>query len=247
MDALETFEAKKKRNKRRKNLVEYDDYKEAINSSTKIKSVIEFDNEKTNSIRSLAIETKSTVSVTTRFMKGKMLMFAKNSVQSFNYDVIEVFMFSDKVVQEIYDQLKIRKCLLLQNLTDTGSTSLTFLFICHEDWNITKTEARNLIFEIMFKSKLHQRLDLADDFYAQFGFQNKKLKKQVGLYEVESISNPNVVTVAINPKEYFEQYKNFSINKKAKGIGHDTAGMTLDAYIDRLSPKEEQLYNKKIL
>ena len=38
-----------------------------------------------------------------------------------------------------------------------------------------------------------------------------------------------------------------NINKKAKGIRCDTAGMTLDAYIDRLSPKEEQLYNKKIL
>ena len=65
------------------NLVEYDDYKEAVNSNTKIKCVIEFDTEQTNNIRSLAIETKNSVSVTTRFMKDKMLMFGKTSIQSF--------------------------------------------------------------------------------------------------------------------------------------------------------------------
>ena len=101
-------------------------------------------------------------------------------------------------------------------------------------------EGRNLIFEIMFKSKLFERLDLSDDFYTQFNVQNKKLKKQVGLYEVEHINNPNIITVAINPNEYFEQYKNCSINKKEKGIRRDTEGMTLNAYID-------QLYDKKIL
>ena len=156
-------------------------------------------------------------------------------------------MFPDRMVQEIYDRLRIKKCLLLQNLTDTDSTSLTFLFICYQNCILTEVEDRNLIFEIMCKSKLLERLDLSDNFYAQFNVQNKKLKKQVGLYEVESINNPNVITVAINPKEYFEQYKNCTINKKAKGIRKDTEGMTLDAYIDRLSPKEEQLYDKKIL
>ena len=100
LDALETFQAKKKRIKRKMNLVEYNDYKEAVNTNSKIKSVIEFDNDQTNSIRSLAIETKNDVSVTTRFMKGKMLMFAKTSIQSFNYNIIDVFMFPDSAVQE---------------------------------------------------------------------------------------------------------------------------------------------------
>ena len=195
----------------------------------------------------MAIETKHNVSVTTRFMEGKMLMFAKTSIQSFNYDVIDVFMFLDHVLQEIYDRLKIKKCLLLQKLTDTDSTSLTFLFICYQNCTLTEVEGKNLIFEIMFTRKLFERLDLSDNFSTQFNVQNKKLKKQVGLYEVESINNPNIITVAINPKEYFEQYKSYSINKKANGIRRDTEGMTLDAYIDRLSPKEEQLYDKKIL
>ena len=48
------------------NLDEYNDYKEALNSNAKLKSDIEFDNEQTNSIRSLEIETENNVSVTTR-------------------------------------------------------------------------------------------------------------------------------------------------------------------------------------
>ena len=58
-----------------------------------------------------------------------MLMFAKASIESFNYDVIDVFMFPNEVIQEIYDKNRIKKCLLLQNLTDTDSTSLTFIFM----------------------------------------------------------------------------------------------------------------------
>ena len=46
----------------------------------------------------------------------------------------------------------------------------------------------------------------------------KKFKKQVGLYEVENINNANILTIAINPKEYFETYKDFSTNKKHKGL-----------------------------
>ena len=30
-------------------------------------------------------------------------------------------------------------------------------------------------------------------------------EKQFGLYEIENIYNPNILTIAINPKEYFEK------------------------------------------
>ena len=36
----------------------------------------------------------------------------------------------------------------------------------------------------MIKSKIFDRLDLSDDFWDQFGVWNKKLKKQVGLFEI---------------------------------------------------------------
>ena len=30
----------------------------------------------------------------------------------------------------------------------------------------------------------------------------------MGLYEIHNIDNPNICTSAINPKEYFEKFKN---------------------------------------
>ena len=59
-----------------------------------------------------------------------MLMFSKTSIQSFAYDFINVCMFPDDVVKEIFKKNEIQKCFLFQNLTDTDSTSLFFIFIC---------------------------------------------------------------------------------------------------------------------
>ena len=45
-----------------------------------------------------------------------------------------------------------------------------------------------------------------------------KLKKQMGLYEIENIDYANICTIAVNPKEYFKKRKNRSVNKKYKGV-----------------------------
>ena len=60
-------------------------------------------------------------------MKGKMLLFAKTSLQSFVYDIIDVFYFPDDTVKTIYEKYQIKTFFLCQNLTDTDSSSL-FLF-----------------------------------------------------------------------------------------------------------------------
>ena len=74
----------------------------------------------------------------------------------------------------------------------------------------------------MIESKIIDRLDLSHDFWAKFNVQNKKLKKQVGLFDVENINVANIITIAINPKEYREEFENFSNNKKHKGIKKGT-------------------------
>ena len=57
----------------------------------------------------------------------------------------------------------------------------------------------------MIVSKIYKRLDLSDDFWSEFNLQNKEIEKQVGLYEIESMDNANIITIAIDPKEYFEK------------------------------------------
>ena len=67
----------------------------------------------------------------------------------------------------------------------------------------------------------------------------KKLKKQVGLYEVESVNNPNVITIAVNPKKYFEVFKNRNFNKKHKGVKKTTPGMDFGSYAARVMDLKE--------
>ena len=197
-------------------------------------------------MKSLAIKKETKVNLTTRFLNGKMLMFSKTSIQSFIYNLIDVFMFPDDVVKKISKtKNEIQNCFLFQNVTDTDSTSLFFIFICKLPCSINKKAARNIIFEVLTKSKVLNRLDLSDDFWEQFNVQNKSLKKQVGLYEVENINNTNILTIAINPKEYFEKYKDFSINKKHKGLKKNTPGMDFEAYSERLSTLHEYSFKSK--
>ena len=96
-----------------------------------------------------------------------------------------------------------------------------------------------MIFEVLIKSKLLERLDLTDNFGQRFNVQNKKLKKQVDLYEIEKIDNINILTLAINSKEYFEMNRDYSINKKHKGVNKNTPRMDFEAYSERLATLHE--------
>ena len=91
-----------------------------------------------------------------------------------------------------------------------------------------------MIFEISLQSKIKQRLSTFNEFYDLFNSRDITLKKQVGLYEYESINNPNIITIVVNPKEYFELFLNKKFNKKHKGIRKDTRGMTFEAYAERI-------------
>ena len=56
-------------------------------------------------------------------------MFSKVSIKSSVYDLIDVFMFPNQEIQETYRQYQVNKCYLYQNLTDTDSTSMFFLYV----------------------------------------------------------------------------------------------------------------------
>ena len=164
-----------------------------------------------------------------------MLMFPKLSIKSFVYDMIDVFCFPNDEIKTIYRKYQIEKCLLYQNLTDTDSTSLFFVFICDFESTLPEREARKVIFECMIKSKNLNRLDLSDNFWKEYNVYNNSTKKQIGLFEIESIDNQNICTIAVNPKEYFEKFKNRKINKKHKGVRRDTVGMDFERYAARIN------------
>ena len=84
-----------------------------------------------------------------------------------------------------------------------------------------------------------KRLDLSADFWKKFDVQNKKSKKQVGLFEIQNIDKPNIITIALNPKEFYERFNDHSDNKRHKGLHKSTRGMDFDSYSERLSDLNE--------
>ena len=239
IESAERFEQHQKKNNKRTKLIDFVDRKDEALTNQKVKSLIDFDEEYSASIRSVPIEKNKKVSLTTRFSSGKMLMFSKVSIKSFVYDLIDIFMFLNKEIRKIYQKYQVEKAYLYQNLTDTDSTSVFFVFICDLNWSISEDKAKDILFEVILKGKVFDRLDLSAEFYERFNCRNEKLKKNVGLFEIENINNANVITVALNPKEYYERFINHSDNKKHKGIKKLTPGMDFDSYSNRLSDLTE--------
>ena len=205
----------------------------------KIKTMIGFDKRESNSVKSIVVNSSTTIDVSTRFWKGKMSMFAKMSLKSFIYDKIDVFCFPDDKVKCIFDKNDIEKCFLYLNLTDTDSCSMFFIFICKLEFCIPESFFRNILFEIFKHSKIGPKLDVSENFWQQFNMQDEGTRKVIGLYEVENFDNTNPCTIAINPKEYFEKFKDRKINKKHKGVRRDMPGMTFQSYAERISSQRQ--------
>ena len=55
------------------------------------------------------------------------------------------------------------------------------------------------------------------------------------MYEIEHIDNPCYVTLAVNPKEYFEFFEDYYANKKHKGIKKGSRGMKFSNYSSRIN------------
>ena len=159
-------------------------------------------------------------------------MFSKVSIKSFVYDLINIFMFLNKEIREIYQKYQVEKAYLYQNVTDTDSASVFFVFICDLNCSISEDKAKDILFKVMLKSKVFDCLDLSAEFYERFNCRNKKLKKNVGLFEI-------VITVALNPKEYYQRFINHSDNKKHKGMKKLTPDIDFDSYSNRLSDLTE--------
>ena len=227
---------KKKQNKKRFNFIDFQDRKNQALTKQKVKSLIDFDEEYSCSIRSIAIEKNSTkVNLTTRFLNGKMLMFSKHSIKSFVYDLIDVFMFPNQEIKKIYEKYKINKWYMFQNLTETDSSSVFFVFICDLNSCISKDKEQGFLkFWLIF-----DRLDLSAELWDEFNCRNKDLKKQIGLFEIENIDKSNIIIIALNPKEYYERFHDHSNNKKHKGLKKSVRDMDFDSYSSRLADLTE--------
>ena len=126
-------------------MIDYSERKNEGLINQKVKSLIDFDDQYSASIKSIAIQKESKIHLTTRFLNGKMLMFSKVSIKSFVYDLIDIFMFPTDEIKKNYQKYKVKQCDLDQSLTDTDSTLVFFVFIYDLKCNVREDEARNII------------------------------------------------------------------------------------------------------
>ena len=94
LNCLKTKEKKSKKRKIKDADLQID---EAVKNK-KIKTMIEFDKNECNSIKSIVIKDNTTIDVSSRFIKNKMLMFAKLLLKLFVYNMIDVSCFPDETI-----------------------------------------------------------------------------------------------------------------------------------------------------
>ena len=77
----------------------------------KNRMVIEFNVSQSSSVKSITVKNETNIKCTTRFMSGKLLMFAKLSLKSFIYSVVELLYFPEEnlIVASIYETTKLKK------------------------------------------------------------------------------------------------------------------------------------------
>ena len=66
---------------------------------------------------------------------------------------------------------------MYQNLTDTDSTSLFFVFMCNLHCQLNEKVSRNVILEAMINSKIFEMLDLSNVVWSQFDVRNTSTEK----------------------------------------------------------------------
>ena len=200
--------------------------------------LLEFNDAQSSSINQIAVKTNTSIKCTTRFMSGKLLMFAKLSLKSFIYSLAELLAFPEEneTVEKIYRKYGIEKIFCYHILTDTDSTSLNFLIISSAHSTFPESRVRDILFEIFSSTEIRKRFDKSDKFWEQFSVYIPEDQKVLGLYEVESINDPCLVTLATNPKEYLEYFQSEAINKKHKGIKKGAVGMDYENFAERIKP-----------
>ena len=137
---------------------------------------------------------------------------------SFIYELSEIFVYPTEKVRYIFNLFGIDYIYNYQILSDTDCASLQFVIFSKVESEIPESMYTEILFIVIKNSDILKRFDLSDESWMKFGVQNEKTRKQMGLFEIESICDLCFKRLACNPKEYIEQFKSEAINKKHKGI-----------------------------
>ena len=122
------MEDRRQRTGKKRFFYNIDDKIDHVAKSKTTKMILDFCVDESVNIKPFAVKGKKEVGATTRFLSRKMLMFAKLSLMSFIYNILETFCFAGEKVKKIYEKYQIEDVYIYHILTDTDSASLKFVF-----------------------------------------------------------------------------------------------------------------------
>ena len=129
--------------------------------------IIEFIDHKSFPVKLISVKNESFMKCTSRFMSGKVLMFAKLSLKSFIHSLVDLLHFPEEnpIVAAIYGKYKIDEIQCYQILTDTDSTSIQFIVISDPSSTHQECDVRDILFEIFSKGEIRERFDKSNEFW----------------------------------------------------------------------------------
>ena len=141
--------------------------------------LIEFNDLKSSSVKFLGVKNQTNIKCSSRFLSGQLLMFAKLSLKTFVYSLVELLHFPEEnpIVADIYKKYKIYEIQCYQILTDTDSTSIQFIIVSDPASTYLECDVRDILFEIFSKTEISKRFDKSNKFWERFIFTNQKNKK----------------------------------------------------------------------
>ena len=89
------------------------------------------------------------------------------------------------------------------------------------------------MFEVIINNDVLHRFDTSHKFWEKHSVRNESLRKKLGYFSIENIDHLCVVTVAVNPKACFEEFKSQAVNKKQ--AEKRAAGMEFEDYVKRIN------------
>ena len=142
----------------------------ACDDLRKNRMILEFNDAQSSAIKSIAVKNETNIKCTTRFMSGKLLMFAKISLKSFIYSLVELLYFPDEnsIVLSIYNKYNIEKIHCYHILTDTDSKAIQFVIISNIESTYPEKKVHENFYEIFSCTEIVNRFDTSDEYWKRF-------------------------------------------------------------------------------
>ena len=184
LEGIEQYSKKINKRKFRQQQAKVDKIENKIKECDDIrknKMIIEFNEQKSASVRSIAVKSNHFVKCTMSLRYGKLLMFAKLSLKSFICSLVKLLHFPEEnpIVSDIYKKYQIEEIHCYQVLTDTDSTSTQFIIVSEPESKFPECDIRDILFEIFSKQRLIFAKDLTNptSFGKNLMFIVHKIKK----------------------------------------------------------------------